>query len=171
MSSIIRKTTNLIDIGSFWMAMGHRPSGATVVTANSKKGPYGLLALSTTHVTADPPTMLVSIDNLTSALGAVKESNHFAINILPMGTEDLANSFSGKGKLKGSKRFDPKLWSRMTTGAPTYNNSVIIMDCELQEVIERHNTSIVIGRVVDLLINQDNEPLLFYKGKFTSFKT
>jgi flavin reductase (DIM6/NTAB) family NADH-FMN oxidoreductase RutF len=115
--------------------------------------------------------MLVSIDNSTSALGAVKESNHFAINILPMGTEDLANSFSGKGKLKGSKRFDPKLWSRMTTGAPTYNNSVIIMDCELKEVIERHNTSIVIGRVVDLLINQDNEPLLFYKGKFTSFKT
>jgi flavin reductase (DIM6/NTAB) family NADH-FMN oxidoreductase RutF len=168
MSSMIRKTRNFIDIGSFWMAIGHRPSGATIVTANSVKGPSGLLALSTTHVTADPPTMLVSIDNTTSALETVKESNHFAINILPIGTEDLANTFSGKGKLKGSDRFNPKLWTIMTTGAPTYNNAVIVMDCELEDVIQRNNTSIVIGRVVDLLINQDNAPLIFYKGKFTS---
>jgi|TARA_B110000263_G_scaffold241892_1_gene246698 flavin reductase (DIM6/NTAB) family NADH-FMN oxidoreductase RutF len=168
MSSTIRKTRNLIDTGSFWMAIGHRPSGATIVTANSVKGPSGLLALSTTHVTADPPTMLVSIDNTTSALETVKESNHFAINILPIGTEDLANTFSGKGKLKGSDRFNPKLWTIMTTGAPTYNNAVIVMDCELEDVIQRNNTSIVIGRVVDLLINQDNAPLIFYKGKFTS---
>ncbi len=171
MSSSIRKTRNLIDIGSFWMAIGHRPSGTTVVTAVGSKGPAGLLALSTTHVTANPPTMLVSIDKKTTALETVKESNHFAINILPVGTENLANSFSGKGKLKGSDRFDPKLWTKMTTGAPIYNNSVVVMDCELEEVIERNNTSIVIGRVVDLLINQDNEPLLFYKGKYIPFKT
>jgi flavin reductase (DIM6/NTAB) family NADH-FMN oxidoreductase RutF len=38
--------------------------------------------LSATHVCADPPSMLVSIDRKTSALAAVLHGRHFAINYL-----------------------------------------------------------------------------------------
>ncbi len=47
------------------------------------------LGLSAAHVCADPPTMLVSIDDNTSALTAVLESRAFAINFLPAGAPVL----------------------------------------------------------------------------------
>ena len=74
-----------IDVKTFWQAVGQRATGATIVTAHGSGGPAGLLALSATHVAADPPTMLVSIDNKTSALASVLEAGHFAINYLPQG--------------------------------------------------------------------------------------
>ncbi|MFT5180492.1 MAG: flavin reductase (DIM6/NTAB) family NADH-FMN oxidoreductase RutF, partial [Alphaproteobacteria bacterium] len=46
----------LIDPGSFWRAIGQRATGMTIVTAHGSDGPAGLLALSATHVAADPPT-------------------------------------------------------------------------------------------------------------------
>lgn len=96
-----------IDIGAFWNAVGQRAVAATIVTARGSAGPAGFLGLSATHVCASPPTMLVSIDAKTSALGAIRDSRHFAINYLPRGTEDVVDAFSGKGDLKGRDRFKP----------------------------------------------------------------
>ena len=71
-----------IDAKAFWGAVGQRAMGVSVVTASGADGPAGFLGLSTAHVCADPPMMLVSIDKRTSALQAVLESRHFAINYL-----------------------------------------------------------------------------------------
>ena len=94
-----------IDVKTFWEAVGQRATGATIVTAHGSGGPAGLLALSATHVTADPPTMRVSIDNKTSALASVLEAGHFAINYLPQGAADIVDLFSGKSPLKGADRW------------------------------------------------------------------
>ena len=71
-----------IDIGSFWQAVGQRAVAATVVTARGSAGPSGFLGLSATHVCADPPTMLVSIDARTSALGAIRESLPATVDVV-----------------------------------------------------------------------------------------
>ena len=42
------------------------------MTARGTAGPAGFLALSATHLTASPPTMMVSIGLTTSALAAVR---------------------------------------------------------------------------------------------------
>ena len=168
MKSSIRKKRDNIDIPTFWDAIGYKPSGIALVTADGENGPGGFLALSTAHVSANPPTMLVSIEKKTSALKIILESNHFAINILPLGTEELANLFTGKGGLKGADRFDPELWTIMTTGAPIYSSAIMAMDCIVEEVFERKGVSIVIGQVIDLLINQDQSAMIYYKGKYRS---
>ena len=54
-----------------------------MVAACGTDGPAGLLGLSATHLCADPPTMLVSIDKHTSALKTILEAGHFSINYLP----------------------------------------------------------------------------------------
>ncbi len=69
-----------IDAKTFWKAIGCRAIGVAIVTAKGADGPAGFLALSATHLSASPPMMLVSIGLTTSALGAVKHGNHFAIN-------------------------------------------------------------------------------------------
>ena len=51
----------LIDPKTFWRTLGERATGMTIVTTDSDNGPAGFLGLSAAHVTADPPTMLVSV--------------------------------------------------------------------------------------------------------------
>ena len=155
-----------IDAKSFWQAVGQRAIGATIVTAEGGGGPAGLLALSATHVAADPPTMLVSIDNKTSALASVIEAKHFAINYLPRGAEDIVDLFSGKSPLKGADRFEPGRWGTLATGAPTYNGAVGVIDCELEEIIERHGVSIVLGRVADFKADPEGAPLVYFRGGY-----
>ena len=155
-----------IDAGAFWRAIGQRATGATIVTAAGSDGPAGLLALSATHVTADPPTMLVSIDNKTSALASVLEAKHFAINYLPQGAEDIVELFSGKSPLKGADRFEAGRWETLATGAPVYNDAIGVIDCTLEEVIERHGVSIVLGRVVDFRADPDGTPLVYFRGGY-----
>ena len=86
-----------IDAKAFWSAVGQRAMGVSVVTAKGPDGPAGFLGLSTAHVCANPPTMLVSIDKTTSALAAVLAGRHFAINYLAHDQQAIADMFGGKG--------------------------------------------------------------------------
>tara|TARA_R110000868_G_scaffold213257_2_gene463212 strand:- start:46968 stop:47444 length:477 start_codon:yes stop_codon:yes gene_type:complete len=153
-----------IDMGAFWRTLGERAIGATLVTAQGADGPTGFLGLSAAHVCASPPTMLVSIDRKTSALGAVRESGHFAVNFLPEGTAALANAFGGKGE----KVFAPGAWDTLETGAPCYATALGVFDCEVEQIVEHGDISIVIGRVRALRATGQGAPLIFFRGKFLS---
>jgi flavin reductase (DIM6/NTAB) family NADH-FMN oxidoreductase RutF len=155
-----------IDAKAFWRAIGQRAVGATVVTARGAAGPAGLLGLSATHLCADPPTMLISIDNRTSALATVREAGHFAINYLPRGAEAVADAFGGKTGAKGAERFAGADWTTLTTGAPVLRTAIGALDCVLEEIIERHGVSICVGRVVDVLAGTADEPLVYFRGAF-----
>jgi flavin reductase (DIM6/NTAB) family NADH-FMN oxidoreductase RutF len=156
----------LIDAKLFWRALGQRAIGSTIVTARSADGPAGFLGLSASHVSADPPLMLVSIDKRTSALTTVLAAGHFAVNFLPRDADATADLFGGKGALKGAARFETGAWTALTTGAPVLKNAVGAMDCTLEETIERHGICIVIGRVVDVLIGNGGSPLIHFRGGY-----
>jgi flavin reductase (DIM6/NTAB) family NADH-FMN oxidoreductase RutF len=154
-----------IDPKTFWKALGSRAIGVAIVTAKGSHGPAGFLALSVTHLCASPPMMMVSIGLTTSALAAVKEGNHFAINYVPKGRDDLAKEFGGGGSLKGADRFLAGDWSELSTGAPTLVDAVGVIDCRLDEMIERHATIIALGRVV-AYTSGTREPLISFRGGY-----
>lgn len=158
--------TKTIDVKTFWRAIGVRASAVAVVTAQGAEGPSGFLALSATHLCADPPMLMVSIDKRTSTLAAVEQGKHFAINYLPRGAEAVSDVFGGKTDKRGADRFAPGAWGTLTTGAPIFNDAIGALDCVLEETIERHNTIIAIGRLVDYVGRPDGEPLLFFRGGY-----
>jgi flavin reductase (DIM6/NTAB) family NADH-FMN oxidoreductase RutF len=155
-----------MDAKQFWQAIGQRAIGSTVVTARGSDGPAGLLGLSATHVIADPPTMLVSVDKRTSALNAILDARHFAINYLPDGAAELADAFGGKTSAKGVDRFDAKSWTTLVTGAPILQGAVGAIDCELVDTIERDGVVIILGRVVATSSDPDARPLIHFRGGF-----
>jgi flavin reductase (DIM6/NTAB) family NADH-FMN oxidoreductase RutF len=154
-----------IDAKTFWKGIGCRAIGVAVVTARGTDGPAGFLALSATHLTASPPMMLVSIGLTTSALAAVRDGTHFAINYVPKGREDLAKEFGGGGQLKGADRFKAGEWGELKTGAPALVDAVGVIDCRLEEMIERHGTVIALGRVVAFSAS-DKPPLISFRGGY-----
>ena len=155
-----------IDAKRFWLAIGQRATGSTIVTAQSGAGPAGFLGLSATHLCAEPPTMMVSVDRRTSALATIIEAGHFAINYLPKSAAALADIFGGKSDLKGAARFDADAWGTLVTGAPVLENALGIIDCELGETIERFGTVVIIGRVVATKHAPDAVPLIHFRGGY-----
>jgi flavin reductase (DIM6/NTAB) family NADH-FMN oxidoreductase RutF len=157
--------TTSIDAKTFWRALGARATGVVVATARGADGPAGFLALSATHLTADPPTMLVAIDKRTSALAAVSHGKHFALNFLGRGDKALADMFGGRTEVRGAARFAPARWGVLETGAPVLNDAVGAIDCVLEETIERFSVMIAIGRVV-AVATREGEPLIFFRGAY-----
>jgi flavin reductase (DIM6/NTAB) family NADH-FMN oxidoreductase RutF len=163
-----RTASKAIDAKMFWRVLGERAVGATIVTARGADGPSGFLGLSATHICADPPSMLVSIDNKTTALGAVLHARHFAINYLGRDALALADMFAGKSAIKGAARFEQGRWGTLTTGAPVFADAIGVLDCELEKTIEHFATTIAIGRVVDLVARGSGDPLIYFRGGFYS---
>jgi flavin reductase (DIM6/NTAB) family NADH-FMN oxidoreductase RutF len=161
-----RAAPKVIDARTFWRTLGERATGATIVTAQGEDGPAGFLGLSATHVCANPPTMLVSIDGKTSALAAVLHARHFAINYLPREARAVADMFAGKTETRGAARFEAGRWGTLTTGAPVLNDAIGAVDCVLEKTIDHFATTIAIGRVVDMVARGSGDPLVYFRGAF-----
>ncbi len=155
-----------IDVKQFWQAIGQRATGSTIVTGRSASGPAGLLGLSATHLCADPPTMLVSVDKRTSALPTILDAKHFAINCLSSERRALADVFGGKSDVKGADRFGMASWTTLATGAPILQGAVGAIDCELVETIERYKVVMILGRVVATSSDQQAAPLVHFRGGY-----
>ena len=142
----------MIDAKEFWRALGGRPTAVPIVTAQGKDGPAGFLALSASHVTANPPSMLVSIDDRTSALAAVLYGRHFAVNYLPADTRELVDIFGGKTELKGTERFKAGEWEALASGAPVFKRALTVIDCAVVQTVRYVSTTIMLGEVLSLRV-------------------
>ena len=154
-----------IDPKAFWSALGQRATGMTVVTADSEEGPRGFLGLSAAHVTASPPTMLVSVDHRTSALAGIMARRHFAVNFLPAIAAKVADAFGGRAGISGAARFAPGEWHTLATGAPVYRDALGVFDCTVDQIVQRGDVSLIVGTVVAVAWRSDGEPLVFFRGK------
>lgn len=155
-----------LDPRTFWQVMGMRAIGVAVITAKGKDGPAGFVALSTAHVTASPPTMMVSVGHKTSALPALTESGAFAINFLAKGQEGLAAEFGGRGERKGADRFDADAWTTLATGAPVLVGSAGAMDCRVKTSFDYADSTIVLGEIVDWSADAAASPLVGFRGGY-----
>jgi flavin reductase len=156
-----------IGVGAFWRLMGMRPVGAAVVTASHDGVSAGLLALSVTHVSASPPTMLVCVGRSTSALSTIKAAHRFAINYLPAGANDIAETFGGRRQLSGAERFTVGRWApnaAWASHAPVLADAVLALDCRVTAIFECGDTEIIAARIEHFALDDTATPLLAYRG-------
>lgn len=153
-----------IDPKTFWRVMGMRAIGGAVVTARTDTVMSGFLALSVTHLTQSPPTLMVSIAKTTSALVVIRESGYFAVNYLSASDGDLADVFGGRTALKGAERFEAGRWHDLVTKAPVLKGAVGTIECQLVDEIERYNSVIAIGQIVNSVSDESKRPLVYFSG-------
>lgn len=154
-----------MDAKQFWQVLGTRATGMTIVTTRGAGGPAGFVGLSAAHVSAQPPTMLVSLDRGTTALGPLRESGVFAINHLAADQQAVADAFARRGT-EMAERFAAGEWQALRTGAPVLLDALGAFDCAVEDVVEREATVIVIGRVVAFAVGPERAPLIFFKGAY-----
>lgn len=157
--------TGAIGIKEFWQAISNRATAATVVATDGAFGKAGFLALSATHLSANPPRMMVSVDASTSALASIRANGVFTINCLAENQGSLTDVFGGKTDLKGAARFESDRWTRATSGAPRLLGAVAVFDCAFEDEFCCGETSIVTGLLTNFVTDLDMAPCVLFRGR------
>ena len=149
-------------------AMRHLAGGVSVITAGRAKDITGMTVTSVSSLSVDPPTLIVSINREASSWPLVKRYGFFGVNILTSDQIDIADRFTGKGGLKGADRFAGAQWMTRASGVPLLAGALAAIDCEVEDIVERHSHAIVIGRVLDVAVSARTAALAYWQGRYVA---
>ena len=147
--------------------MRHVAGTVSVITAGDETDRTGATVTSATALSVDPATMIVNINRSSSTWPVIARHRHFCVNILDTAHQTVAERFSGVGGIKGRDRYDGSEWTVLASGAPVLVGALAAVDCEIEEVIERHSHAIIIGRVVGISV-LGGAPLIYSHGRYGS---
>jgi len=158
--------TNSPPEAKFRAAMRHLPGGVCVVTTGIGEERTGFTATSVSCLSVDPPTMLVSVNRGSSSYPILARSGIFGVNVLAREHIEIAGDFAGGSGARGADRYRSGRWSSLSSGVWLLSDALVGLDCEIEEIIERHTHAIVIGRVKDMAISDGAGALVYWRGGF-----
>jgi flavin reductase (DIM6/NTAB) family NADH-FMN oxidoreductase RutF len=158
-----------VDPATFRSVLGRFPSGVTVVTVRDDQHyDHGMTVSAFCSLSLEPPLVLICIEksaSLHDVLAAGNTAARFAVNILEAGQEEIARRFSEEYP----NRFEGVGFTRGTTGAPIIEDSLAVIECELQSRHPAGDHTIVIGAVI-ASATREGSPLLYYRGGYAALE-
>jgi 3-hydroxy-9,10-secoandrosta-1,3,5(10)-triene-9,17-dione monooxygenase reductase component len=154
-----------LDSEQFRHALGHLPTGVTVVTAHHAEGPVGMSSNSVTSVSLDPPLILFCPARTSTTWPKIHEAGSFCVNVFAAHHEEASRQFSRVGV----DRFAGVAWHDRSTG-PALDDAVAWIECDIHAEHDGGDHLIVVGAVRRLEVREgDIEPLVFFRGQYGSF--
>ena len=149
-------------------AMRQVAGGVSVITAGLGEDRTGLTATSAVSLSVEPPTMIICVNRSASAWPVMRRHRHFCVNVLAEHQQPVADRFAGRGGVKGAARYEHAAWLSLATGALALDGALASIDCEIEDFIDRHSHSIVIGAVRAIRVNP-GRPLVYAQGGYGGF--
>lgn len=150
----------MISSEEFRLALRHFPAGVTIVTIRSGERVHGLTVSAFASVSADPPMIMVIIENRHHAYTLLEETDAvFAVNILGEDQSELSNRFAW---LKDEDRFAQGNWSKAETGAPILTDALAWLDCRIHARYPAGSHTIYVGLIEASSVPAPEAPPLVY---------
>jgi flavin reductase (DIM6/NTAB) family NADH-FMN oxidoreductase RutF len=170
MNSVVRHITldRQVSQDDFRGAMRQLTGGVSVITVGRGKDISGMTVTSVSSLSVDPPALIVSVNRGASSWPLLKRYGFFGVNILTSDQIDIAERFSGKDGINGAGRFAGSEWTTRASGVPLLSGALAAVDCQVEEIVERHSHAIVIGRVLDLQVSKRTAALAYWHGQYVA---
>ena len=127
----------------FRSVMRRLAGGVAIVPAGRGDDITGMTVTSLTSLGADPPRLLVSINRHAPSFGLIERHRLFGVSILGSDQQALADRFSS-ARLKGRQGFEGAAWSAGQSGVPLLTESLAIIECQAEEIMERYSHGIIV---------------------------
>ncbi len=150
----------------FREAMRHLAGGVTVITAGRGDERTGLTVTSFSALSAEPPRVIVCVHRASSSLDVIVRDRQFGASFLAAHHEDVAARFAGRGGIKGVERYAGGAWQTLPSGVVVLGGALAALDCEVEEILERHSHAIVIAKVRGVFAQGGSGALLYWRGGF-----
>jgi flavin reductase (DIM6/NTAB) family NADH-FMN oxidoreductase RutF len=145
--------------------IGHFATGVTIVTTTGPDGPAGMTTNAVTSLSLQPLLLLVCFDRGSRTLDVVRASRRFAVNILRASDRELAAVFASKRV--GREKFESVTHSE-AHGVPVLDAALAWIACELRELLPGGDHEIGIGEVIGMGVEQESDPLVYFRGRYTT---
>ncbi|QPC94721.1 flavin reductase family protein [Mesorhizobium sp. INR15] len=145
---------------------------AILATEDQEHGCCGLTATAICSLSAEPPCLLVCLNQKSSMAAIIRQGTPFSINLPAHDQEHVARAFGGMTIAKGVARFSAGSWVRGESGAPRLVGARAVFECLVDDVIARASHVIVIGLVLAVALDRESrDPLLYADGRFATVRT
>lgn len=147
----------------FRNCMGEFATGICVITAKNKNNePYGVTINSFSSVSLDPVLILYCMDKKSDNYQNIVDFEHFNVHILSENQLKISNSFAKPANVDW-QNIDHKIDDN---GNPVISNCNAVISCEKYNILDGGDHSIILGKVLDIHIDSNHPPLIYYKGKY-----
>ena len=142
-------------------------TGITILTVLDSGGaPHGMTVNSFTSVSLSPPLILVCIDRQTSILSHFRRGARFGVNVLHEEQKELSTWFARSGH----DRFSGMAWTPGETGAPVLPGVLATIECEVTQIVEAGDHSVVIGAALHANW-REGQPLIYFNSSYQSLRS
>lgn len=148
--------------------MGQFATGVTIVAGFDGDEPQGFTAQSFHSLSMDPPLVLVCPGKSVASWPRIRPAGTFCVSILGRDQEAACMAFASKT----ADKFGTVGWRHSSvTKSPMIDGALAWIDCQLDAEHDGGDHTIVVGRILDVEINDvDQHPLLFYRAGFGRFE-
>ncbi|MCP5368500.1 MAG: flavin reductase family protein [Hyphomicrobiales bacterium] len=152
-----------VSVQEFKMGMRYLAAAVNVVSVIEEGAPRGMLATAVCSVCAEPPMLLVCVNQVASLHRSIRETGHFGVSVLDERQFDTACHFMSSA---ATERFTLCDWDTLVTGAPAIRGALVNFDCEVESSVDRGTHTIYFGRVVAVRRSESGRPLMYHDGNY-----
>lgn len=134
---------------------------STVCVVSAKDGDtlHGRTATAVLPLSAEPPTLLVSIKGGCALAKTIRAAGGFSLAMLSRGQELVADAFAGE--VEPSRRHLIGVWGAWISGRPHLIGAAAAMDCELAGAIAAADHELFVGAIIATDVPARSQPLLW----------
>lgn len=149
---------------AFKGAMRRLAATVTVISTGDGGERQGMTATAVTSVTADPPAILVCVNQSASLHPVMTNGTRFCVNLLNNAHADVAGAFGGR--LQGAARFSAGDWSDNDKGVPFLTDAQANIFCTVDALMIYGTHTIFVGKVDSVRLFGDIAPLIYQDGRY-----
>ncbi len=148
----------------FRAAMSAMASTVCVLTARRGDEQIGRTVTSMLSLSADPPTILVSVDIVSRMADVIARTGGFSLAMLAEDQAAVADAFAGR--VEPDKRFASGSWGQWPSGHPMLLGAVTALDCSVVGSMETGTHVLFAGAVIEAETFADRLPLLWQRQHY-----
>lgn len=154
----------VVGTSEFKASMASMASTVSVVTARRGDERVGRTVTSLMSLSANPPTILISIDIVSRLADLIARTGGFSVALLADDQSSIADAFAGRVEL--TERFNLGNWTEWPSGHPMLLGAVTALDCEVIGSIETGTHVLFAGAIVEAETTTSRTPLLWQRHTY-----
>ena len=147
--------------------MAQIPTSVSVLATSTSTGVQACTVSSITSYDVKNPGLFVVLQNKSKTLDAIERSGNFSASILTLEQKNLALHFSSKEK--NLTRDTVVAFDFNREGSiPYLSSSLGVAFCKLEKTLALENSTILLGRVTELISLENKSPLIYANRQYSS---
>lgn len=163
--NMVDQEDSVADAGAFRDAMAMLAGAVNIITTDGPSGLAGFTATAVCSVTDQPPTLLVCMNRSSFAHRFFQGNNVLCVNVLGASNKEAPSLFADRN-VTMQERFTRVQWSRLATGSPLIDDTVVSFDCRIKNTSEVGSHSIFLCEVQDIRCGEAQRGLVYFNRNY-----